>query len=166
MNQQPVRPFAWMLDQLITFALLVTIGLTGVRDGTVQPWWILIFECLIFLIATLAVIEAMIAKRWSLQLSLWIPLLVLCLFGSIQSFPLFSGPAPLNPPTSLSADPEGTRGVVLDLFALSLAAVLLQRYTSNRARLIKLIYFIVGMAVASAIFGIVRKNMQSSSGFL
>ena len=166
MNQQPVRPFARLLDQLIYLALLVTIGLTAVPYGTVQPWWISIFECLTFLIATLAVIEAMIAKRWSLQLSLWIPLLVLCLFGSIQSFPLFSGPAPLNPPTSLSADPEGTRGVVLELFALSLAAVLLQRYTSNRARLIKLIYVIVGVGVASAIFGIVRKNMQSSTGFL
>jgi O-antigen ligase len=165
MNQQPVRPLARLLNQLIYVALLVTIGITAVPYGTVQLWWISIFECLIFLIATLAVVEAMVARRWSLQLSLWIPLFVLCLWGAIQSLPLFSGPAPINPPTSLSADPVGTRGVVLELFALTLAALLLQRYTSSRPRLIKLIYVIVGVGVASAVFGIVRKNMQSSTGF-
>ncbi len=168
MNQQPavMRPVGRLLDQLIYFALLATIGITAIPYGTVQPWWVSIFECAIFLIATLGVIEAMAARRWTLQLTLWIPLLVLCLFGGLQSLRLFSGPGPINPATSLSADPEGTRVVVLQLFALILAGILLLRYTSSRARLAKLIYVIIGVGVASAIFGIVRKNMQTSPGFL
>ncbi len=168
MNQQPavVRPVARFLDQVIYVALLVAICLTAVPYGTVQAWWISIFECAIFLIAALSVVEALVAGRWSLQLSLWSPLLVLCLFGAIQSLRLFSGPAPIYPLSSLSADPPGTQAVVLELFALILAALLLLRYTSSRARLVKLIYVIIGVGVASALFGMVRKNLQSSQGFL
>lgn len=167
MNQHPVvvPPFARFLDQVIFGALLVTIGLTAVPYGTVQPWWISIFECLIFLIATLSIIETLVTRQ-SLHLSLWTPLLVLCLFGGIQSLRLFSGPAPISPPRALSADPQGTQAVVLQLFALIVTALLLTRYTSSRARLLKLIYVIIGVGVASAIFGIVRKNMQTSPGFL
>jgi len=167
MNQQPVivPPFARFLDQVIFGALLVTIAITAIPYGTVQPWWISIFECLVFLIATLAIIEAQVARQWSLRLSLWTPLLVLCLFGAIQSLRLFSGPAPISPPSALSADPEGTQAVVLQLFALIIFALLLVRHVSDRARLLKLIYVIIGVGVASAVFGIVRKNMQTSPGF-
>jgi O-antigen ligase len=168
MNQQPavVRPIARFLDQVIYVALLVLIGLTAVPYGTVQPWWISTFECAIFLLATLGVVEAFVTRRWSLHLSLWSPLLVLCLFGAFQSFRLFSGPAPINPLSSLSADPQGTQAVVLELFTLILTALLLLRYTSSRSRLVKLIYVIIGVGVVSALFGIVRKDLQSSPGFL
>ena len=168
MNQHPVAvpAFARFLDQVVFGALLVTIGLAAVPYGTVQPWWISIFECLIFLIATLSIIEMFVGRQWSLDLSLWTPLLVLCLFGGVQSLRLFSGPAPISPPRALSADPQGTQAVVLQLFALIITALLLIRYTSTRARLLKLIYVIIGIGIASAIFGIVRKNMQTSPGFL
>jgi len=168
MNQPPpvVRPVARFLDQVIYVALLVALCVTAVPYGTVQPWWLSIFECAIFLIASLGVVEALVAGRWSLQLSLWSPLLVLCLFGAFQSLRLFAGPAPIYPPSSLSADPPGTQAVVIELFALILAALLLVRYTSSRARLLKLIYVIIGVGVASALFGIVRTNLQSSPGFL
>src|SRR5258708_1914616 len=126
MIQQPavVRPLARFLDQVIYFALLVTIALIAVPYGTVQPWWIATFECAVFLIATLGVVEALVARRWSVELSLWTPLLALCLFGAVQSLRLFSGPAPINPPTSLSADPQGTQAVVLQLFALIITDLL------------------------------------------
>ena len=156
---------ARFLDQVIFVALLLTIGLTAVPYGTVQPWWISIFECVIFLIAAMAMVDALVSRRWSLRLSLWTPLLMLCLLGAIQSLPLFSGPPPIGPVSALSADPQGTQAVVLQLFALIVAALLLRRYVSTRTRLLKLVYVIIGVGVASAIFGIVRKNMQSSTGF-
>lgn len=167
MNQQPVAvpPFAQFLDKVIFVALLVTIGLTAVPYGTVQPWWISIFECVIFTIATLGIVEALVSQRWSLRLSLWTPLLGLCLFGAIQSLRLFSGPPPVKPLSALSADPQGTQAVVLQLFALIVTALLLRRYVSTRTRLLKLIYVVIGVGVVSALFGIVRKNMQSSVGF-
>lgn len=168
MNQQPeaVPAFARFLNQVVFVSLLVTIGLTAIPYGTVQPWWISIFECGIFIIAALAIVEALVSRRWALDISLWTPLLVLCLFGVIQSLRVLSGPPPINPVRALSADPQGTQAVVLQLFALIVTALLLQRSISTRTRLFKLIYVIIGVGVASAIFGIVRKNMQGSTGFI
>jgi O-antigen ligase len=79
---------------------------------------------------------------------------------------LFSGPGPVNLRTSLSADPFSTRLFAIELFALVVAVLLLLRYTSTKARLRKLIYVVIAVGVASALFGIVRKNLQQAPGFL
>jgi O-antigen ligase len=156
---------ARFLDRLIFTSLLVVIAVIAVPYGTVEPWWISIFECLVFIIAMLAVIEAIIAKRWTVNLSLLAPLLVVIAFALVQSLPLFSGPGPLNPRTSLSADPYGTRLFAIQLLALALVVFLLQRYTSSKARLRKLTYVLIGVGVASAGFGIMRKSLQHAPGF-
>jgi O-antigen ligase len=161
-----VQSVARFLDGLIYFFLLATVVLTAIPYGTVQPWWISVFECLVFVTAILGVIEAIISRRWSLDLSLVAPLLALILFVAIQSLPLFSGPGPMNPRTSISADPYSTRLFAIQLFALTLVVLLLRRYVSNKARLRKLIYVIIGVGVASALFGIVRQNLQNAPGFL
>lgn len=159
-------PVARFLDRLIYVSLLATIVLTAVPYGTVQPWWISIFECAVFLIAILAVIEALIGKRWSLDLWLVAPLLGLILFAAFQSLPLFSGPEPMSPRMSLSADPYGTRMFAIQLFALTLVILLLRRYTSSKARLRTLIYVVIGVGVASALFGIIRQSWQQTPGFI
>ena len=82
-------PVARFLDRLVYYSLLTTIVLTAIPYGTVQPWWVAIFECVVFVIAMVAVIEAAISKRWWLDLSLVAPLLVLTLFAVVQSLPLF-----------------------------------------------------------------------------
>jgi len=156
---------ARFLDRLIFASLLVIIVATAIPYGTVEPWWISMFECLVFVIAMLGVVQALIGKSWSLSLSLVAPLLALIVFAVFQSLPLFSGPGPMSPRTSLSADPYGTRLFAIQLFALTLVVVLLQRYTSNKARLRKLIYVVIGVGVASALFGILRKNLQQAPGF-
>jgi O-antigen ligase len=156
---------ARFLDRLIFASLLIIIALTAIPYGTVQPWWISIFECLVFLIAMLAVVEALISKSWTLSLTLVAPVLALVLFAVLQSLPLFSGLEPISPRTSLSADPHGTRLFAIQLFALALIAILLQRYTSSKTRLRKLIYVVIGVALTSALFGILRKHVQQSPGF-
>jgi O-antigen ligase len=156
---------ARLLDRLIFASLLVIIALTAIPYGTVQPWWISIFECLVFLIAMLAVVEAWISKSWSVSLSLAAPLLAFVLFAVFQSLPLFSGSGPIGLRTSLSSDPYGTRLFAIQLFALTLVVILLKRYTSSKPRLRKLIYVIIGVAVTSALFGIIRKNLQQAPGF-
>ena len=161
-----LQSVARFLDRFIYFSLLTTIVLTTIPYGTVQPWWIAIFECLVFVIAILGVIETIISKRWSLNLLLVAPLLALILFAFIQTLPLFSGPRPMSPRTSLSADPYNTRLFAVQLFALTLVVVLLRRYILSKARLRGLIYVIIGVGVASALFGIIRQNLQQSPGFL
>ena len=163
-----MRPAARLLNRSGYLLLLVTICLTAIPYGTVQPWWISAFECAVFLIAILAVVEFSITKRWQLQWSLMAPLLVLILFAMIQSIPLFSGPGPISPRTAISADPFGTRLFALQLTALVFVSLLLLHYTSTstKARLTTLIYVIVGIGVASALFGIIRQSFQTSPGFL
>lgn len=161
-----VRPVARLLDRVIYVSLLTTIVLTAIPYGTVQPWWTAIFQGVIFLVAILGVIEAIISKRLFLNLSLAYPLLALILFAAIQSLPLFSGPGPIFPRTSISADPHGTRLFVIQLFALTLVILLLQRYTSSKARLRSLIFVVIGVGVGSALFGIIRLTLQHSPGFI
>ena len=165
-NPASAQTVARFLNRVIYVSLLATIVLTAIPYGTVQPWWISIFECLVFVIATLGVIEAAISKRWSLNLSLVAPLLALIVFAVIQSLPLFSGSGPMNPRTSLSADPYGTRLFAFQLFALTLVVLLLRRSVTTKARLRNLIYVIIGVGVASALFGIIRHNFQQAPGFL
>jgi O-antigen ligase len=161
-----VHPVARFLDGLVYFLLLATIVLTAIPYGTVQPWWISLFECLVFVTAMLALIEATISKRWSLDLSLVVPLFALTLFALVQSVPLFSGPGPMNPRTSISADPYGTQLFAIQLFALTLVVLILRRHISNQARLRGLIYVIIGVGAATALFGIARQNLQHAPGFV
>lgn len=167
-KKQPVsvRHAARFLNRLGYLSLLVTIVLTAIPYGTVQPWWISIFECVVFLIAILAIIESAINKEWNFDLSLVAPLGILALYAIVQSLPLFSGPGPLNPRSAISADPFGSRLFALQLMALVLMALLLLHYTSNKLRLKKLIYVVVGIGVGSALFGLIRHGVQTSPGFV
>jgi O-antigen ligase len=166
-EQDSTRPVARFLGSVVFFSLLVIIAITAIPYGTVQPWWIAIFECAVFVVAIVAVIETSFGKGWSGDdLKLFTPLLLLTLFVAFQSLPLFSRVGPLGLASSLSADPYGTRLVAIRLFALVVAALLLLRYTSNKARLRKLIYIIIAVGIASAFFGVMRKNLQQGPGFL
>ena len=155
-----------LLDRLLFASLLVVIVVTAIPYGSVQPWWIAIFECVVFLMTSLAIIEAFISKNWSINVAVAAPLLLLILFAIFQSLPLFSGSSSLRTPTALSADPYSTRLFAIQLLALTLMVLLLQRYTSSKSRLRKLIYVVIGVGVASAVFGIIRRELQQAPGFL
>ena len=161
-----VKPVARFLDGLVYFFLLTILVLTAIPYGTIQPWWLALFECLVFATAMLALIEAILSKRWSLDLSLVLPLLALVLFALTQSLPLFTGPGPINPRTAISADPYGTRLFAIELFTLTLVILLLRRYVSSKSRLRKLIYVVIGIGVGTALFGIARQNLQHAPGFV
>src|SRR2546428_8399008 len=61
------QSLAHYLDATIFFSLLVTIALTAIPYGTVEPWWIAAFECVIFFIAILAIIDTWLSKKWTLN---------------------------------------------------------------------------------------------------
>lgn len=156
-----------LLDRLIFFALLVVITLTAIPYGTVEPWWEAVFQCLIFALVALWVLEGMMRGGvWEISgYSMLVPLLAIVVYTFIQTLPLrgASGGAW----QAISADPYGTRFVALKLLALALAGALLLRFTSSRRRLRALIYTVLLMAVASAIFGIIRETTHHDApGFL
>ena len=157
---------ARFLDPVIFYALLVVIALTAIPYGTVEPWWVGTFECLVFLLAMLALIEAFITKTLRLE-SLAVPLLVLTLFILFQSLRLFAraNVGLIIVRGSLSADPYGTGLFAVKFFALVTAGLLFLKYTSTNRRLRALIYVVLGVGLASALFGILRLNVQQSPGF-
>src|SRR6266496_1508303 len=154
------RPVTGTLDRVVFALLLFVIVLTAIPYGAVQPWWREIFECLVFLIASLAAVHALVRKNWTLDVSLLPPLVGLVLFSVFQTLPWFSGAGPSSPRSSLSDDPYSSGLFAIQLFALILMSLLLQRYATGKARLRKVILVVIGVGVASAVFGILRKNLQ------
>jgi hypothetical protein len=111
--------FARTLDRVVFYSLLVIIPLTAIPYGTVEPWWVAVFECAVFLVAVPGVVEAFFVNTPTLNdLKLVAPLLALILFVFLQSLTLFSGTGPEVARVSLSADAYGTRMLAVKLFAL------------------------------------------------
>ena len=141
-----------MLLGKIIFALLVCVlVITPIPYGTVEPWWKAVFICAVLGIFILGIFEN--ANRLNLWLPLW-PMLALTALAFFQSW------------TQLSTDPFQTRFFALQLIALTAFLALLYRYASTEKRLRLLVYTIVGVAVVSAIFGILRQTAQHQTGFL
>lgn len=160
------------LNRTILTALLAVIALVAVPYGTVEPWWQALFECAIFLLAALWLIEVFLSGSHSFSsYRIFLPLVALALFGLLQTIPFgSSGNAPLTSGATvwrtLSADPHETRLWVSRMIALVLVGVMLIRYTTSSRRLRALIFLVIGVAVASAVFGLLRKTMQHDLGFV
>lgn len=163
---------ARLLATTVFFGLLTLIVLVAIPYGTVQPWWQALFECAVFVLAALWFLEGFLSNVWDLSTYhiLW-PLLALAAFAFLQTLPI----GEVNNVSlgigrgvwkTLSADPHGTRRWVSKMLALILVGAMLLRYTSNERRLRALIYVVVGVALASASFGLVRQVVQHEVGFI
>jgi O-antigen ligase len=159
---------AGILSKIIFGSLLSLIILTAIPYGTSQAWWKALFVCVVFTLAILWLAEGLISNEWfkdSWPLAL--PLAVLALFSFLQTLPFGNqsgNPAGISfaPWNAVSADPYQTRFFALELLALTIAGVFLFRYASSERRLRITINVVIGVAVASAIFGIVRQTQPSA----
>jgi O-antigen ligase len=164
-------PTPSLLGKIIFVALLALIALTAVPYGTVEPWWQALFECAVFGLAALWLIERFLSGSYGFaRYRIFLPLVALAVFALLQTVPIGSDSnLPLTSGVkvwrALSADPHGTRLWVSRMLALVLAGVMLTRYTSSQRRLRTLVYLVIGVAVASAVFGLVRKMTQQEPGF-
>jgi O-antigen ligase len=162
---------ASILSKIVFVSLLGLIVLTAIPYGTSHAWWKALFVCVVFTLAILWLLEGLISDAWlkdSWPLAL--PLAALALFSLLQTLPFGNqsiNPAGINfaPWNAVSADPYQTRFFVLKLLALTIAGVLLFRYAATERRLRTMINVVIGVAVVSAIFGILRQTMQHSTGF-
>lgn len=160
---------ARLLDPTVFYALLALTVLTAIPYGAGQPWWMAIFECTIFVLTALWIIEGLRGGAWSVsEHRLLTPLVALVAFAFVQTLPLWGAWAEAAGITfgsrrEISADPFETRRFILQLLALTLAAALLLRYTSTRRRLRMLVYIVIGVGVASALFAIVRGMAQDGA---
>jgi O-antigen ligase len=161
-----------VIDRTIFFSLLVLVAGTAVPYGTVEPWWKAVFEVAVFFLACLWIIESLVTgSPWMTEWKLIAPLLGLFLFGIIQTVPLW-GPSEAagirsNLLRTISTDPYATGRFTVGLLALIVAGALLLGHISSRARLRALIYAILVVSVASALFGLLRQTTQHDSpGFV
>lgn len=165
-----VGGFADISAKAIFVSLLALIVFTAVPYGTAEPWWKAFFICAVVALSLLALIESMVIGSWGIGgRALLIPLVLATLFAFLQTVPVGARAIPgilHSSWNAISADPYGTRFFALQLLALTLAAALLFRYASTERRLSIVIHVIIGVAVASAIFGMMRQTTQHSAGFI
>jgi O-antigen ligase len=157
---------AQLLDPAIFFALLALIALVAIPYGSVHPWWEAVFECAVFALGALWVVDGLLSSSWRVSgYRLVAPLIAIVVLAFSQTIPLGGGAAGIKGEIwrAVSADPYETRRFALKLLALSLAGMLLLRYTSNQRRLRTLINVLIGVGVVSALFGIVRQTVQGSA---
>jgi len=144
-----------MFSKIIFALLMSVVVLAPLPYGTVEPWWKAFFVCAVFGICILAVIEIAISNQPQLKLpSVLLPLLALTALAFLQSW------------TGSSADSFQTRFFALQLLALSAFLALLYRYAATAQRMRLLAYTVIGIAVVSAIFGILRLTTQHETGFV
>ncbi|MFL6210369.1 MAG: O-antigen ligase family protein [Pyrinomonadaceae bacterium] len=159
-----------LLSRVIFGSLLLLIILAPIPYGLVEPWWEAVFECAVFLLTALWCIEWLLTGRSLDRRDLWllVPLLALVLFTLMQTLPLWPQTTPVGAlRQAISFDPYETRLVGRKLLALTLALALLLRYTDSLRRLHALAFSVIGIGLASAIFGLVRQVAQhGTDGFL
>src|SRR6267142_3356824 len=160
-----------VLGTTVFISLLGLLVLTAIPYGTAEAWWKAFFVCVIFFLTIIWLIEGFLSE--SLVMDGWplvSPIVALAVLSFLQtlsyghsgqhsggiSFPLWN---------AISADPYQTRFFALQLLSLMLAGALLLRYASTEGRLRTLINVVIGVAVASAIFGILRQTTQHKIGF-
>lgn len=151
-----------LLNHFVFGSLLALIALVAIPYGTVEPWWISLYECAVFGLGALWVLEGLISGSWNVkEKSLLAPVVGLAAFVLLQSIVL------PNSAGTISADPFETRLIFLELLAFALNAALLFRYASTQGRLRALIHIVIVIAVGSALFGIVRQALQhNEAGFV
>ena len=144
------------------------IVITPIPYGTVEPWWKAAFVCAVFAICIVALIESLKNPLKRLEgASVLLPMLALSLLAFLQTLSLGSRTEPdLSIWNTISADPYQTRFFALQMLALTVLLALLYRYASTEGRVRVLVYTVLAIAVASAVFGIMRQTTQQETGFL
>jgi len=163
---------ASLLSKVIFGALVLLIFAAAVPYGTAEPWWKAMFICATFTICIIAIIEASISG-WDRPagISVLLPMFSLSVYAFLQTINIGNGN--VDPAVSslivwnaISADPYQTRFFSMELLALAVCLTLFYRYVSTSARVQVLVYSIIGVAAASAIYGILRQTTQQDQGFL
>ena len=144
-------------------ALVALIMITAIPYGTVEPWWKAAFVCAVFAICIVAIIESLMSGETRIEGgSILLPMLALSALAFVQTISAGSS----DVWNAISADPFQTRFFALQLFALTAFLALLYRYAGTERQIRVLVYTIIGVAIASAVFGILRHTTQQQTGFV
>jgi len=160
-----------VLEITIFIALLTLIALTAIPYGTNGPMAKTLFQCTVLALAALWIIEGLLSGSWwRAAHRLLAPAVALLAYAFLQTLSFskanIGGGIEGGVWRAISFDPQSTRLAAMSLLAYVFTLGLLLRYTNTRRRLRALIYLVIGIAVLSALFGIVRQMTQHEAGFL
>jgi putative inorganic carbon (hco3(-)) transporter len=160
---------ARIIDRAIFCSVLALFPLASLPFGGYAPHVEGAFESLVFSLGALWVVEGALRGGWQVRgQGLLYPVLGIAAIAFVQTLPLsvtVTGGAK-TAAMPISADPYETKLFILKLLALALVGALLMQYTSGRGRLLMLLCVIVGVGVASALFGLGRQVMQHGATLL
>lgn len=164
-----MQRLAHFLHKGVFGALIGLIVIAAIPYGTVEPWWKAAFVCAVFALCLVAIIEKL--GRGTTRIaggSVLLPMLALSVLALVQTISPGSGGEPAQVPIleTISADPFQTRFFVMQMLALTACLGLFYRYGASESRLRILIYTVLAVAVASAVFGMLRQSTQQQTGFL
>lgn len=152
-----------LLSRAVFAALVALIAIAAIPYGTVEPWWKAAFVCAVFAICIFAIIESLVSRANRIDGgSVLLPMLALSVLAFVQTISLGSN----DVWNAISADPFQTRFFALQMLALTVFLALLYRYANSERRVRVLVYTILGVAVASAVFGLLRHTTQQETGFV
>lgn len=155
---------------LVFVLLLVLTGFTAIPYATAEVWWKAFFICAVFTLGILWSIDGFLTNAWITNgWSIILPIAALVVFSFLQTISLgkLQLPSIASPASrTVSLDPYETRFFALQLSAIGLFGIFLFRYLTTVRRLRLVIHLVIAIAVASAIFGIVRQTTQHNTGFV
>lgn len=164
---------ATLLGRGVFGALLVLIVVAAIPYGTNEPWFKAAFVCAVFAICIVAIIHSLVSGESRIGGAATVLLSMLGLagfalaqtvgFSSTNPDPSVNGIGAWN---AISADPYQTRFFALQILALTTALALLYRYVNSERRVNVLINTVIGVAIASAVFGMLRQTLQHKTGFV
>jgi O-antigen ligase len=160
------------VDSLVFILLLALIVATNVMYGVVDAWWEASFECALFGIAALWIVEVLVRGEWQIRkLSALLPLALLVAFVFLQvvSWPAWLLPTRLTAQHTITIDRYQTLLTARKALALTVFLALLLVHTSSARRLRWLVRVVIALGLSSAVFGILRQVLQppdASSGFV
>jgi O-antigen ligase len=165
------------LDVGLFYAVILVLVLVAIPYGAAEPWWQAAFQCLVFVLASIAVIERWLRPPLTNQGSIWsslrlgpgkmiLPLLALIILALVQVIPWRGNVAGVSAQWTMSWDPLSTKTFIVQVCALILFGGLLVRYTLGERRLLFLVDATVTIGFLSAVFGLLRQATQQQIGFV
>lgn len=162
--------FSRTLSFIIFAALIALVFLAPIPYGSVEPSWTAALEVALFALSCLWFIESAWSRRFLSreQLKLFAPLLALAIYAFMQTIPFVHDATPAGSlPRTISFDPYQTSLFAVELAALIFALAMWSQYGSGRPRLIALAFVVIAIALASAVFGLIRQIYQhDATGFV
>ena len=165
-SEEP-RKLSAFVEAFVFYGLIALVVLVAVPYGTVEPWWEAGFECAVFFLGLLWIVHGLLSGSWFPDnVRVFYPMIAVVALAIVQSLLLWRMDWAGNKVWyAISSDPFESRRFALKTASLILAGVMLTRYTGSRRRLSVLAHAIIGVAVATALFGVARQAMQHAPGF-